>query len=145
MKIFGRYSLVMYLAALLNLIYFSSCNEASSAEKASLKHSEAPASFHSSKKNSPPPLEQENKKSSRVCPACGGKKSSSEELCRSCYDEVANTCYRCGKRQQNLNGKLCSKCSPYICAICNRRKESKDDDLCVKCHNTIEVRSQKRK
>jgi hypothetical protein len=145
MKIISRNSLVMYLAALLNLIYFSSCNEASSAEQASQKQSAAPASFHSPKKIAPPPTEVDNKKSSRVCPVCGAKKKPSEELCRSCYDEVANTCYRCGKRQQNLNGKLCSKCSPHICAICNRRKESKDDDLCVKCHNAIEVRNQKRK
>jgi hypothetical protein len=83
------------------------------------------------------------KKSELKCPACGKRKAAGDELCDMCNNEVSNSCYRCGAFELNLNGKLCSSCSRYICALCNKRKQSRDDDLCTRCHNAIELKSRK--
>ena len=80
------------------------------------------------------------KKGNFLCPVCKKLKVPSDDLCSTCFDEVANTCYHCGGYAKNANGKLCSDCSRKICAHCNGRKDTDDNELCVKCHNSIEMK-----
>lgn len=117
-----------------------SCKRASSAhntyspgEQTTLKSEDRTSRAESHRKESPSGKEL-------TCPVCGNDKEAGDELCLSCHNEVVNTCYRCNAYEEQLNGKLCSDCRKFICAICNRKKTSEDDDLCVKCHNEIERR-----
>jgi hypothetical protein len=73
----------------------------------------------------------------QICPVCGHRKNASDELCSACNDEIANTCYKCGRYAYNVNGGLCDDCKSRICPICNGKKDPQDD-LCAECHNLIE-------
>jgi hypothetical protein len=72
-----------------------------------------------------------------ICPVCGRRKNAADELCNACNDEIANTCYKCGRYAYNVNGGLCDDCKSRICPICNGKKDPQDD-LCADCHNLIE-------
>lgn len=123
----------------------AACKRATSAEKPASKNAEDRLSITVSKADkSKKDSATSSIKTTTRCPGCGEKKLPEEELCVSCANEVSNTCYRCGVFELDLNGKLCSRCSRYYCALCNKRKQSHDDELCTKCHNDIETRGRKR-
>lgn len=86
------------------------------------------------------PATRATKKGNFLCPVCKKLKVPSDDLCSTCFDEVANTCYHCGAYAKNVNGKLCDECNEKICALCNGRKDTDDNELCVKCHNSIEMK-----
>jgi hypothetical protein len=73
----------------------------------------------------------------QICPVCGHWKNASDELCTACNDEIANTCYKCGRYALGVNGGLCDECRSRICPICSGKKYPLDD-LCADCHNLIE-------
>jgi hypothetical protein len=52
-------------------------------------------------------IDEENKK---ICPECGGEKSSYDEYCDDCTDRIENTCSRCGAFQYYVYGGICNNC-----------------------------------
>lgn len=52
-------------------------------------------------------IDEENDK---ICPECGGKKSTYDEYCDDCTDRIENTCSRCGAFEYYVYGGLCNSC-----------------------------------
>lgn len=52
-------------------------------------------------------IDEENEK---ICPECGGKKSTYDDYCDDCTDRIENTCSRCGSFQYYVYGGLCDDC-----------------------------------
>jgi len=150
---------VIIIAVLMNCIQMVSCKQASSAQKkkshedvgagvavslegsAEIITTHHPANHVLDNTPDKPDAGKSSVKNTR-CPVCNKKKLASEDLCGDCFDEVANTCYRCGRYAFNVNGRLCARCAKKVCAICNRKKDT-DDDLCSRCHNMIEEKGAK--
>jgi hypothetical protein len=74
-----------------------------------------------------------------ICPECGGRKYSSEEMCEDCQDEI---CPECGGRKYSSE-EICDDCQDEVCPECGGRKYS-SDEICDDCERKKEDEERKK-